>query len=44
MIIGTFNIRGSDNSTKKRRICQIVRKGKPYVMFFQETKVAKIEK
>lgn len=42
MIISTFNIRGSVNSMKKRRIAHIIRKHNPDVMFFQEAKVVRM--
>ncbi|XP_058783968.1 uncharacterized protein LOC131658719 [Vicia villosa] len=42
MIIATFNIRGSGNTMKQKRISQIVRKINPQVMFIQETKIGKM--
>src|ERR1044072_8179001 len=43
MNVGTFNIRGGGNSTKRRRIAQIITKEKADLCFFQETKLKKLE-
>lgn len=42
MNIGTFNIRGCKNSLK-RRLSQIILKGKVDLVFIQETKVMQME-
>ncbi|XP_058771389.1 uncharacterized protein LOC131644810 [Vicia villosa] len=42
MIIGTFNVRGCNNLMKQKRICQIMGKRKPDVMFIQETNIGKM--
>lgn len=39
MIIGSFNIRGGGNKAKRKRIGQIVSKGKPNVFLLQESKL-----
>lgn len=42
MIIGSFNIRGGGSVVKRRRICQIIKKGNADIFHIQETKFGDI--